>query len=140
MRRARRGSALVEMVFVCVQLFLALFATFEFARMIVVYTTLSNAARIGLRYAMVHGSTNTGSGGSGPSGPGATTEIENVIKNYAGVGLLDTTKLDITITYQDDSNAPGVWVDVRLAYAYDPFVALPLNVNLGAGTRGVIVF
>lgn len=142
-RRERRGAALVEFALVCLQLLLVMFATFEFARMAVVYNTLANAARVGTRFAIVHGSTNEGTGPlDGPSGPlpGSTGPIETVVQDFARIGLLDLARLDITVTYQNSNNDPGSWVEVRLAYDYDPFVLLPVSVQLGAKTRGVITF
>ena len=139
--RRRRGGTLVEFAFVAVQLFLVLFAALEFGRMVLVYTNVANAARVGARYAIVHGSTRTGSGVNGPSGPGQTVYIVNAVKDFARPGLLDTSRLAITVTYPDgNSNAPGSRVTVRVVYSYDPFTILPLRVPLGSTTEGIITF
>jgi len=138
---SRRGSALVEFALVSFQLLLVIFAAFEFGRMILVYTTVANAARVGVRYAIVHGNTSTTTGVDGPSGPGSNpTNVLNVVNDYAGVGLLDLSKLTVTVSYPDASNAPGSRVTVTTAYAYDPWVILPLHVPLGTTTQGVITF
>jgi len=140
-RASRRGSSLVEFALVSFQLLLVIFAAFEFSRMIVVYTTVANSTRIGVRYAIVHGSTSTASGVDGPSGPSSNpTNVLNVVNNYAGVGLLDLSKLTVTVSYPDASNAPGSRVTVKTVYAYDPWVVLPLNIPLGTTTQGVITF
>ena len=137
---SRRGSSLVEFALVSFQLLLVIFASFEFGRMILVYTTVASATRIGARYAIVHGSMSTASGVNGPSGPGSTANVVNVVRDYAGVGLLDLSKLTVTVSYPDASNAPGSRVTVTTRYAYDPWVVLPLNVPLGTTTQGVITF
>ena len=144
---SRRGSSLVEFALVSFQLLLVIFASFEFGRMILVFTTVANAARIGVRYAIVHGNTSTASGVNGPSGPGANpTNVVDVVKDYAKVGLLDLSKLTVTVSYPDlgpggtATNAPGSRVTVKTVYTYDPWVALPLNVPLGTTTQGVITF
>src|SRR2546427_9884053 len=94
---SRRGSSLVEFALVSFQLLLVIFAAFEFGRMIVVYTTVANAARIGVRYAIVHGSTSTATGVNGPSGPAANPQnVVNIVNSYAGVGLLDLSKFTVT--------------------------------------------
>ncbi len=62
---SRRGSSLVEFALVSFQLLLVIFAAFEFGRMILVYTTVASATRIGVRYAIVHGNTSTGTGVNG---------------------------------------------------------------------------
>ena len=137
----RRGTTLVEFALVSFLLMLVIFAAFEFSRIIVVYTTVANSARIGVRYAIVHGSTSTASGVNGPSGPGANpANVVNVVRDYAGVGLLNLNQLTVTVTYPDASNVPGSRVTVTTRYAYDPWVVLPLNVPLGTTTQGVITF
>ena len=138
---SRRGSSLVEFALVCFQLLLMIFAAFEFARLIVVYTTVANAARIGVRYAIVHGGTSSATGVNGPSGPGANPQnVVDVVNNYAGVGLLNLSRLTVRVSYPDASNAPGSRVTVTTNYAYDPWAVLPLNVPLGTTTQGVITF
>ncbi|SRR5260221_164132 len=119
------------------------FATIEFGRMALVYTTVANSARAGARYAIVHGGKRTGTGVSGPSGTGNTTQVVNGVKNFASAGLLDITRLTVTVTYPDifPQNDPGKRVNVTAVYPYDPFTTfLPLRFNLGTTTQGIIVF
>lgn len=141
----RKGSALVELAFVAVLLMLTIFGAFELCRMILVYTTLVNASRVGIRYAVVHGVTNTGTGFDGPSGPGNTTNIETIVSNFSQGSLLDTSKLNIAISYPDSggatpANSPGFRVRVQISYPYDPFILLPLNVPLASVTEGIITY
>ncbi len=142
-RQGTRGSALVEFALVALQLMILIFAGFEFCRLVVVYTNVANAARIGCRYAITHGSNNTGSGYSGPQGPGNTGDIENIIRDYAKSGLLDPKRLVIQVTYPDSGmNGAGSRVRVRVTYSYDPFTGvLPQGyTNLGAVSEGIITF
>jgi len=114
--RRRRGSTQIEFALVCVQLVVLLLAMFEFGRMVLVYSTVANAAKTGLRYAIVHGSMNTaGSGADGPSGPGnpcGCDEVKKVVTYYATQFALDASKLETTVTYPDASNIPGSRVAV----------------------------
>ena len=55
----RRGSELVEFALVSFLLFSVIFAVFEFGRMVLVYNSIANAARVGVRFAEVHGSQRT---------------------------------------------------------------------------------
>jgi Flp pilus assembly protein TadG len=138
-----RGSYMVEFAIVAFLFSIVLFGIFELGRMVLVYTTVANSARVGARYAIVHGGFRTGSGSTGPSGPGSTTEIETVVKNFAGAGLLDTSRLTINVTYPDGDNAAGHAVNVSVTYPYDPFIRYfnsPLSVTLGSTSRGVITF
>ncbi len=137
---AERGSSLVEFSLVIVQLCLVLFAIFEIARMVLVSTTVAHSARTAVRYAIVHGGTRTGSGVDGPSGPGNTAQVTSNIVKYAKTGLLNTTRLNTTVTYPDGNNTPGSRVVVTVIYPYDPFTFLPLRFNLGSTTEGIICY
>lgn len=144
MKRSRRtgqqGSALVEFSLVALQLCIVLLAVVEFGRMVLVSTTVAHAARTAVRYAIVHGGTRTGTGTDGPSGPGSTSEIQANLVRYAGTGLMDTSRLVVAVTYPDGNNNPGSRVMVTVRYPYNPFTVLPLRVNLGSTTEGVICF
>lgn len=136
------GQALVEFALVTFLTIIMLFSVVELSRMVLVYTTVANAARAGARYAIVHGSDRTGSGADGPSGPTSNpTEVVKVIKNVASAGLLKSSSLLITVTYPGASNDPGDVLSVTVIYPYDPFTAyFPLRVRLGSTTQGVILF
>ena len=110
--------------------------------MLIVYTAIANAASAGTRYAIVHGSSRSGSGVDGASGPGSYTQVQTVVRNYAAASPLDSTRLTINVTYPDSSNNPGNRVRVAVIYPYDPFTwtALPLSVNLSSQSQGVIEF
>jgi Flp pilus assembly protein TadG len=140
-RSAERGSNLVEFSLCAFLVMMMALATIEFGRMLLVYTTVSNAARAAARYAIVHGATRTGSGIDGPSGPGANpAQVLTVVRNFASTGLLDTSRLTITVSYSP-SNSVGSVVSVTVVYPYDPLTTLfPLRVPLGSTTRGVIAF
>ena len=142
-KERRRGAALIEFAFVCLLFLITLVGAYELCRMLLVFTTLANACRVGVRYAAVHGSTNTGGGLNAPSGPGNTVNVENIVRDYTRGSLLDTGNLAITVEYPTggaSANAPGSRVRVQVVYPYDPFFVLPLNVPLGSRTEGIIVY
>lgn len=147
-RRMRRpvrsaGQSLVEFSFVTFMLCIMVLGVFEMGRVVLVYTTVANAARAGARYAMVHGSSRAaGAGSTNASGPSSNpAQVLTVIKNFASAGLLTTSRLVITVAYPGASNAPGQLVNVTVKYPYDPLTTwLPLRVNLGSTTQGVIAF
>ena len=138
----RGGQTLVEFSLVTFMTVLLFLAIVEISRMVLVYTTVANAARAGARYAVVHGSNHTGAGANGPSGPGSNPpQVVTVIKNFASAGLLNTNALQITVNYPNGSNLPGRLVSVTVIYPYDPFTSiLPLRVRLGSATQGVILY
>ena len=138
---SRRGAAIVEFAAVCVLLILVVLAAIELSRMALVANAVANSARAGVRYAVTHGSDRTGTGSTGPSGPGNNpTQVVRVVKGFAGAAPISQANLTVTVTYPDASNTPGSRVDVKVVYAYDPLTALPLSVNLGSTSEGVITY
>lgn len=142
MRLRQRGTTMMEFCLVAVLLFTVVFAVIEFYRLLLVYTAVENAASAGTRYAIVHGSSRTGSGSDGPSGPGSYAQVQTVVRNYAGASPLSTGRLTINVTYPDSSNNPGSRVRVAVIYPYDPFTwtTLPLSVNLSSQSQGIIEY
>ena len=119
-----------------------IFGVVEISRMVLVYTTVANAARAGARYAVVHGSNRKGSGPNGPSGPADNPpQVLAVIRNVASAGLLTSSNLIITVNYPAASNNPGKLLTVTVIYPYDPFTSyFPLRVRLGSVSQGVILY
>ena len=79
-KRLERGAGLIEFALVALQLMLVLLSLLEFGRMVLVSTSVANAARTGVRYAIVHGATRTGTGVDGPSSSGSTTNVEDNVR------------------------------------------------------------
>jgi Flp pilus assembly protein TadG len=115
----------------------------EIGRMLLVYTTVANAARAGVRYATVHGSTRSaGATVDDASGPGDNpAQVVTVVKNFASGGLLSTSLLVVHVTYPGGSNAPGQYVTISVVYPYDPLITyFSKTLRLGSTTEGIIVF
>jgi Flp pilus assembly protein TadG len=130
--------SLVAFLAVVMLLFVA-----EMGRALLVYSTVANAARAGLRYAIVHGSTRAaGATVDSASGPGSNpAQILTVVKNFASAGLLTTSLLVINVTYPGASNAPGQGVSISVVYPYNPLTTyFSKTLRLGSATQGIIVF
>jgi hypothetical protein len=111
--------------------------------MLLVYTAIADAAREGVRYAIVHGSSRTaGSGQTNASGPASNpAQVLSVVKNFAGTGPLTIGNLIVSVTYPGSSNAPGQAVNVSVVYPYDPFITyFPATLRLGSASQGIIQF
>jgi Flp pilus assembly protein TadG len=138
--KSDRGATMVEFALVVFMAVMVLLGVVEMGRMVLVYTTMANAARAGARYAIVHG----GDLSSGASGPAADpAEIIAVVKNFASMGLLNTNNLVVHVTYPSGSNLAGSPVVVTTSYVYDPLVSYfdpALSVTLGSESEGVITF
>jgi len=72
-RSGERGQGLVEIALVLPVFLLIVLGTIDFGRAIYYYSVISNGAREGARYAIVHGSKAQSIDGSCASGPGAVT-------------------------------------------------------------------
>jgi Flp pilus assembly protein TadG len=142
---AKCGATIIEFALITVILMIVIFAGIEFDRMVLVYTTLANSARVGVRYAIVHGEDRTGTGDPA-SGRTDSSAVVTVVKNFASAGMLNTSALSVTVSYPastsstDPGNTRGSVVAVSVAYPYDPFIVLPLQVTLRSATQGIIVF
>jgi len=139
----RGGQTLVEFVVVVLLTVVMLLFVVEMGRMVLVYTTVANAARAGVRYAIVHGSSRpVGTTIDSASGPGGNpAQVLTVVSNFAGAGLLTTSLLVVTVTYPGGSNAPGYGVNVTVVYPYDPLTTyFSKTLRLGSAAQGIIVF
>jgi Flp pilus assembly protein TadG len=130
-RPGERGSSLVEFSLVAFLLVMLLIGVVELCRMVLVYTTVANAARAGTRYAIVHGSDNTAT----------AAQVRTVVQNFlsaAPVNLANATIPDPVYSCAD----PGCTVEVTVTYQYDPFTTyFPIaGINLGSTSKGVITF
>ena len=132
-RRSRRGSSLVEFTIVAFVLVLVMLAALEFDRMLLAYTSLCNATKMGVRYAIVHGNDS--------SSVASVTDVQNQVKAYlAGMDKSDT-HLTISVSFPSGQDA-GNPVTVTAQYTYDPWVVrLPLSgVRLSSRSQGVITW
>jgi Flp pilus assembly protein TadG len=136
----------VEFALVVIVLLTVILAGLEFDRMLMVYTSVANAARVGVRYAIVHGRSRTGTGDPASGATGASNVV-TVTKNWAKLGFLNPARLTVQVAYPgstdptvDPGNNPGSTVVVTVTYPYDPLTFLPLTVNVSSTSRGVIVF
>lgn len=146
--KREEGATMVEFSLVAFLLMMVLLGVVEMSRMILVYTAMADAARAGVRYAMVHGGDRTGSGATGASGPSSGTsctcpEVQTVVNAYAAAGILNTANVTTTVTYPDSSNSAGSRVEVAVQYTYDPLISYfnpSLGATLSSTSEGVITF
>ena len=111
--RCEDGQAMVEFLLSAIFLFTLMFGVVQLVVLTYTFVEMAQAAKAGVRYAVVHGSH---SGSS--SGPGNTTGVENAVKYYS-----NHSGMTITVSYPDGDNAPPKRVRVDLSY---PFSFIPL--------------
>lgn len=139
---ASRGQGVAEFALVAPLFFILLVGVFEAGRLVFTYEALSNAARAGARYAIVHGSNSTC-----PSGPmpgtlvntwdPAATNVKEAVRD-AAFGLVATGDFDeLTVTYPE-ANARGDLVTVVVGYTYDPLLPLLPSFSISAESTLVV--
>lgn len=146
----------MEFALVIVMLMIMVLSMVELVTLMHTYNVLADAAKEGLRYAVVHGSGNSvPSGPSCPCGdidgpaapPGSVAGYGSgygVVRTYAQYSLHDMTGLTVTVNYPDTANPPAnkapKRVQVVVAYPYRPFFNLGWpTVTVNAAAEGRIM-
>ena len=120
------GSMLLEFSLSVWMLVLMTFLIFEFCMTVYTYSVLGNAAREGIRYAVVHG-TDSGlcSGPSSGCGDSSGSNVTAVVNGYAGVCFHDISGMTITPSWPDGTSTPSSRVVITITYPYVPYLDLP---------------
>lgn len=113
---------MVEFSIISALLLLLIFGIFEFGRALYTYHTVSNAARLGTRWAIVRGSACTSPLDHCNA---ASSDVQTFVRSQI-VALMDTTQLTVTTTWPGNggscaagSNAPGCPVVVSVSYPFN---------------------
>ena len=112
----QRGDYLIEFA-VVLPVFLSLtFGVMEFGRMVFDSSIISHVARVGVRWAMVHGSSS--------ASPASSTDVQNYVQAHA----LGLSPLTVTTTWTPN-NKPGSTVRVQVQYNFSTITRLlPTNI------------
>lgn len=141
----RRGQTVVEFALASVLLVMLILGLFEIVRMLLVYTSVASASRIGVRYAIVHGADSSVT----------TAQIQTEVKAYLSAPM-NTSSATITVNYPDAGcptvgctspgtsgcTMPGCHVTVSVSYTYDQWITyfkIPA-ISVTSTTVGVITF
>jgi Flp pilus assembly protein TadG len=167
--RARRlatdasGQAMVEFALVITFVVILFVAVLEMIFLMHTYNTLADAAKEGVRYAIVHGTgSSTANGGVGCSGPGtatgvipsvtctadtSATYVKNAVTKYADLSMQNVTNSNVNVDYNPNSvnpsscSQPGCMVKVTVSYVYHPFFGLGWpSVTIHAAADGRIMY
>jgi hypothetical protein len=151
-RRKQRGQSLVEFALTILFIFLLFVGMLEMIFLLYAYNTLANAAKEGVRYAIVHGTGNTQCSGPGlplgspaiicPDLPGVN--VQTVVTNFARLSM--QSGATVVVDYNPNNanvalcNIPGCMVQVRVSQTYHPFFGLGWpSVTLYAAADGRIM-
>jgi Flp pilus assembly protein TadG len=132
--RDERGAAMVEFAVVAVVFFIPLiFGIIEFGRMAWTKSTLTAAAREGVRYAIVHGSVS------------ATPADSAAIANYV-IGRTQLGGISVRPLWTDGNdggttgNDPGDIVQVTVNYSYNSLIPIIQSRTLYGRSRQIISY
>ncbi|MGC1783250.1 MAG: TadE family protein [Acidobacteriaceae bacterium] len=118
------------------------FWLFEMSMLTYTYSVLGDAARQGVRYAIVHGTDSSNC--SGPStgcADSAGANVSSVVKTYAAYSFHNLSNMQVSVTYPDVSSSPPSRVNVTINYTYVPYIQLPGIVHsIQMSAQGRIVY
>lgn len=141
------GQSTVEFALTIVVVMVILFGAMEFIVMIYTYNVLADAAKEGVRYAIVHGTGTGAANCSGPGGGGVTcsdttgSNIQTVVNNYTRLSFHNSAAMVVTPSFPDSSSAAPSRVRVTISYVYQPFIRLGWpTMTVNAAAEGRIVF
>lgn len=116
--RERAGSSAVEFAYAAPVLFLIVLGALDFGRLAWITSSLDTAAREGVRYASIRGSTS--------SSPVTQQQVIAYVQNR--VAIKATSDLTVTVTW-NPSQAAGSQVTVVVAYPFNFVMASFLNLG-----------
>jgi Flp pilus assembly protein TadG len=144
-RTAKRqaGQAAVEFLLSIMMLMIFVFFCFEMFMLVYSYNILADAAKEGVRHAIV-----SGSNSPNPAGPTAGTSsdcttnvapVKSVVTSYASLTFHDISAMTVNVCYLDGNNIAPSRVQVTVRYPYVPYFVLPLSPTIYAAAQGRIV-
>jgi hypothetical protein len=126
-RRDESGAVQVESALSYVLIFTCMLGIMEFCMMVYTYSVYADAARDGVRYAVMHGVDSTNC--SGPStGCGDTSGVNvvNEVNTYAANYAASISGMKVAVSYPDSGGStPPSRVIVTITYTYAPMFNLP---------------
>jgi len=155
-RRKDTGQALVEYALVISFLFVVVVGIFQLILLMYAYNTLADAAKEGVRYAIVHGTGNGNCSGPGnpsvtpkvtcPNDPTGAVYVKPQVTNFAGLSFQNVAASDVTVDYNPNSangsacSAPGCLVRVTVHHVYNPLFGFSWpSVTINAAADGRIM-
>ena len=132
----RKGQSLIEFAISALVLVMLMITVFEVIRLLWVYTTVSNAARMGARYATVHGADNAATTSSATNCGGTMTSgsVMAAVCAYIQTAPINISNATFTISYPgkfpgtttscgSTTDTAGCPFTINVSYTYDPWVS-----------------
>jgi hypothetical protein len=134
--RGDRGAVQIEFILSFLVTIFIMFAMWELIMIVHTMNVLSDAAKEGVRCAIVSGrSCDT----IPPGCPFGSDKIKCQVWSYARLSFHDMSGMTISMT-PSTIPAPGERVRIVVRYPFIPFTALPFNPTIPAAAEGKVVF
>ena len=157
------GQVMVEFVLTIVFLFVLFVSVLQMILLMHAYNTLADAAKEGVRYAIVHGTQNSICSGPStssvcPKPDSSGANVQTVVINFASLSFQNMLPGDVAVNYNPkDQNGtcpngtkgsctgsgcsdPGCTVRVTVSHTYTPLFGLPWpSFTLNAAAQGRIL-
>jgi hypothetical protein len=137
LHRFERGQALIDFSLAIPIALLAVLAIFDFGRALYTYDLVTSAARIGTRYAIVHGSA---CGLPAPACPADQSTIKTYI--LSKINGIDPTQLTVVANWYPGPGCnawpyqgPRCLVNVQVSYPYTFIVNTTWSMNLSSSSQ-----
>jgi hypothetical protein len=134
---------MVETALSLILTFSLAFLLFEVSMLAYTYSVMNNAAREGVRYAIVHGSDSKNCSGPSTGCSDATgANVIAVVQSYAAMSLHNTSGMTVTVNYPDTTQAaPLSLVSVTVNYTFTPYFKFSaLSSTLNITSQGRILY
>lgn len=121
------GQSFVEFALVGLLYFTLIFGIMEMGWLLFNYHEVTNAAREGARYAIVHGTMSAGITDPSQAGYYTLNAANLRAAILAKTSLPDPNALTVTVTEPDGDLQPGHRVTIAVSYPYQPLIGFILN-------------
>jgi hypothetical protein len=143
--RRTAGQAQIEFLLSILFVLIVVVGIVEMIGLIYTYTVLADAAKEGVRYAIVHGCDLTSGSCSGTCNPACTDTTGGNVSTYAmkylGASLHDPAAMTVNVTYPNGNSQATSAVRVEITYPYQPLFGLGWpTVNVRAAAEGRIFY
>ena len=146
-----RGQALPEFAIGALVALMLIFGVIEVGRIFLVYTTVTDAARQGARYAVTHGTNPNDTTATSAQVSAMQADVQTVVKSFLAPGTVNINAGGLTITTAFPNmtcvggtctgTTPGNLVQVTVSYPYDLLIPYySINVTLAGTSQGVITW
>jgi Flp pilus assembly protein TadG len=123
--RCEQGSVAIETSISFMVMILFIFGIMECCMMGYTYAALEDAAREGVRYAIVHGTDSPSCDGPSTGCDATAANVKSDVSTYAGRFVGNLATMVVTVSYPDGTSTAMSRVKVSVTETYQPVFKLP---------------